>query len=145
MRPDAARQHPPRQSRRSVHRRSGFTLIEALITLLLVAVILPVVMRGIASAAQLGVLAERRSQAAALADTRLTETLITGDWEEGDAAGAFDPAVYGSDADDFQWFLLVDDWDNLTSHKEVTVVVTWQQRGKEQRISMATVVFSEAL
>jgi len=126
-------------------RRRGFTLAEALATLMLMAVVLPLAMRGISTAAQLGSLADRRSQAAALADTRLTEAVIAGDWEEGDQAGEFDPEVYGSDADEYQWFLLVDDWNGLTSHKEVTVVVTWQQRGKEQTLSMATVVFSEVL
>lgn len=139
MRPES---HSPRLRHR---RRSGFTLVEALITLLLVTVLLPLVMKGVSSATQLGVLAERRSQAAALADTRLTESLIVGDWEEGDQAGEFDPEVYGSDADEFAWYLLVDDWNGLTTHKEVTVVVTWQQRGKEQIVSMATVVYSEAL
>ena len=126
-------------------RRTGFTLVEALITLLLVAVLLPLVMKGVSSAAQLGVLADRRSQAATLADTRLTEAILAGDWEAGDQAGEFDPEVYGSDAEDFQWYLLVDDWNGLTSHKEVTVVVTWQQRNREQSMSMATVVFSEVL
>lgn len=131
--------------RRTRRKTTGFTLVEALITLLLVTVLLPLVMKGVSSAAQLGVLAERRSQAAALADTRLTESLITGDWDEGDQAGEFDPEVYGTDADDFVWYLLVDDWNGLTTHKEVTVLVTWQQRGKEQTVSMATVVYSEAL
>lgn len=145
MRPDALLVRSSRRRAVLLRRRRGFTLVEALVTLMLMAVVLPLVMRGISTAAQLGSLADRRSQAAALADTRLTEAILAGDWEEGDQAGEFDPEVYGSDADDFQWYLLVDDWNGLTSHTEVTVVVTWHQRGEEQAVSMATVVFSEVL
>lgn len=123
----------------------GFTLVEALITLLLVAVVLPFVMRGVSASAQLGVLADRKAQAAALADTRLAEALIAGDWEDGDAGGTFDPEVYGSETAGYAWYLLVDDWENQTAFQEVTVVVTWQQRGKEQNVALSTVVFAEGL
>lgn len=127
---------------RSCH---GFTLVEALITLLLVAVVLPFVMKGVSASAQLGVLADRRAQAAALADTRLAEAMLTGEWDEGDSAGEFDPEVYGSETAGYTWYLLVDDWQSQTAYREVTVIVTWLQGGKEQNVALSTVVYAEAL
>lgn len=132
--------------RRQTHRaRAGFTLVEALITLLLVAVVLPFVMKGVSASAQLGVLADRRAEAGALADTRLAEAMLTGEWEEGDSAGEFDPRVYGSEAGGYTWYLLVEDWQSKTAYREVTVIVTWLQAGQEQNVALSTVVYAEAL
>ncbi|XAM00276.1 prepilin-type N-terminal cleavage/methylation domain-containing protein [Phycisphaeraceae bacterium D3-23] len=132
---------------RRIRRRSrrGFTLIEALAALMLMAVVVPLVLRGIALSAQVGVLADRRAHATMLADTRLTEAILNGEWEEGDSAGTFDPESYGSDAELYQWYLLVDDWNSQTAFKEVTLVVSWQQRGEEQIVSLTTVVNSEGI
>ncbi|MFI4859633.1 MAG: prepilin-type N-terminal cleavage/methylation domain-containing protein [Phycisphaerales bacterium JB063] len=135
-----------RHTRLSRHRRNaGFTLVEALAALMLMAVVIPLVMRGVAMSAQVGVLADRRAQATMLADTRLTEAILNGEWEEGDSAGAFDEETYGSEAETFEWFLLVDDWNGQIAFKEITLIVTWQQRGEEQHVALATVVNAEGL
>ncbi|MEM9414505.1 MAG: type II secretion system protein [Planctomycetota bacterium] len=132
---------------RRAHRQSrgGFTLVEALAALTLMAIVVPLVLRGVAASAQIGVFADRRDHATMLADARLTEAILNGDWKQGDSAGTFDPASYGTDAEPFTWYLLVDDWNNQTAFKEVTLVVSWQQRGEEQHVALTTVLNSEGL
>lgn len=123
--------------------RSGFTLIEALAALLLITIVLPVVMRAVVSSAQVGVLADRRAEAVTLADTKLAEVLLNRDWKFGDAAGDF-AEFYGDHARRYQWTLRIDDW-NETAFSQVTVKVLWLQRGQEQAIELATVVYAEGL
>jgi len=125
-------------------RRSGFTLIEALAALMLVAVVLPFAMRAVGRSAQVGVHADREARALELADTKLTEVMITRAWEQGGSAGMFDPLVFGSDAERYEWTMMVNDWNNV-SFKEVTVVVSWEQLGKPRSVTLGSVVYGEAL
>lgn len=111
---------------------------------MLVAIVLPFVMRAISGAAQVGVYADRKAQAQVLADTKLSEIIVTRAWEQGDDAGEFDPTLYGTDAEKYQWLVLIDDWENV-SFNQVTVIVTWTQRGQEQSVSLGTVVYAEQL
>lgn len=122
----------------------GFTLVEALAALVLVAVVLPFAMKAISGSAQLGVHADREARALELAETRLTEVMITRAWEQGGGTGAFDPLVFGSEADRYEWTLIVSDWENV-SFKEVTVVVSWQQSGQTRDVDLTTVVYAEEL
>lgn len=120
-------------------RRVGFTLIEVLATLLLVGVVLPVIVRATGTSAQLGVWSQRSAAAAALADTRLAELIVTGEWEGGDAAGVFDTETYGPDATPFAWSLAVDDW-NTTEFTQLTLTVTWENGRRQRDVALTTVV-----
>ena len=109
---------------------------------MLMAIVLPVAMRGISLAAQMGAMARDRDQAVALAEEQLTQAIVTEAWRSGDDEGAFDPSQFGSHADRFTWELLVDDWE-ASMMKEVTVQVFWRRRGEDFSVSLATVVYTE--
>lgn len=121
--------------------RGGFTLVEALIALLLIAVVLPVVIQAISTSLRLGVYADRRAQAVALAENQLAEIVLSGDWQYGDAEGVFteDDAPELDEPGAFHWALAVEDWTD-TSYQQFTMTVTWQQRQRERSVSLSTVV-----
>lgn len=125
------------------HRAGGLTLLELLAALLLVAVVLPVVMRGLSMATQVGSIARFRGEALALAEAKLAEVIATQAWSTGDATGEFDKA-WIKHVDRYTWELLVDEWSD-TSMRHLTVNVHWTQRGREQTVSLATVVAVEEL
>lgn len=120
--------------------RGGFTLIEVLATLVLVAVVLPVVVRAMGASAQIGTWSQRRATAAALAEAKLGELVVTGDWELGDDDGTFDPEVYGRHADRFAWALTSGEW-NSTSFEQLTLTVTWTDGFHDRSLSLSTVVY----
>jgi len=119
----------------------GFTLIEALAALMLMAIVLPVAMRAITTATRVGSHTQRQEQAMALADARLSELLLTGDWDEGDAIGVFDES-YSDGAEHYEWVLEVDDW-HQTEFKQLTLYVTWQTTRGTQLVRLTTVVNAE--
>lgn len=128
--------------RRFVRAAAGFTLVEALIALLLMAFVLPVAMHAIARSAQLGVETGRRAEAAALAHDRMAEVVMRREWETGGARGTFtedqaaDPGV-------FRWELRVDDWEGSLLFREVEVVVWWQERRHEKSYTLTTLVTAD--
>lgn len=120
--------------------RPGFTLIEALAALLLVAIVLPLAVRAVAISAQVGTLSDRRAEAMGLCELKLTEVMLDADWRFGDDAGEFSEG-YGEGVERYQWVLLVDDWNDTLEFKQVTLAVVWTQRGREQAVELATVVY----
>ena len=70
---DAMMPTPPIHSR-------GFTLIEVLVTMLLLALVLPLVMNGITSASSTASESRRRNEAAGLAEEKLDEIIASQAW-----------------------------------------------------------------
>ncbi len=124
---------------RSTRGGRGFTLIEALAALLVVGIVLPVLIGAIGAASNLGALARDRSEAAALAEARLQELLLTGVWRRGDAAGEFEPPdVRENDARRWRWTLAVEpSQDPLI--RAVTLTVQWDRRGQAQSVELTTI------
>ncbi len=120
----------------------GFTLIEGLAALLLVAIVLPVAVRSISLSAQVASLANRRAEALALCELRLNEVMLDTDWRFGDDGGEFDDA-FASGADRYRWALFVDDWADTPTFKYVRLVVSWDQRGDEQSVELGTVAYDD--
>ena len=122
-------------SRRSATRASlrAFTLIEVLATMLLLAIVLPAVMSGISLAVRAGSFSRRSLEAATLAESKLAELGIAPLVTEGSQSGDF-----GSDHPGFRWTSVV-----MTREEgllEVTVIVTWSDRGMERALPMTTLV-----
>lgn len=123
--------------------RLGFTLLEVLAALLLVAVVLPIAMHGLSLATQGGSYARSAALATNLAQSKLAEIVAEESWAQGDAQGDFD-ATWGTDAKRFRWTLQVDDWqDGMV--KQVRVTVTWVQRNREESVSLVTLTIPEAI
>ena len=117
--------------------RGGFTLVEVLASLVLVALVLPTAVGGISLAMGLGRESRQRTEAAALARSKLAEAVATGDWREGRDDGDF-----GEDWPDYAWEMETDDWDE-PGLSQVSVTVAWIVRSQERSATMTTLVYEE--
>lgn len=117
----------------------GFTLLEVLAALLLVAVVLPVLMGAINTATHLGGLASDRAHAAMLAENRLNEIILDESWRFGDATGGFTTETDGPAAARYLWQLRVEQWLD-PSVRKLTMTVYWERRGRPQSITLTTAV-----
>ena len=120
--------------RRSVDDRNGFTLIEIIVTLAILSLALPTLLRSFTEAAKGQALAENRTTALYLLKFRLAAIEVEGYPDIGEEDGEF-----GEDSR-FRWHSDVQDVESeeIEGLRLVTVSVTWQERGKERLISTST-------
>lgn len=125
------------------HRATAFTLVEVLAALVLVAIILPVAMRGISLATAAAGEARRQTEAGSLAEAKLNELLATGGWQGSDLAGDFRP-----DWPDYQWAAELLQWEGAGSQtatpslRQLSVSVAWTSRGRPRAVTLTTLVYS---
>jgi general secretion pathway protein I len=120
--------------------RRGFTLVEVLAAILLLAIVLPVVERGIISASNAGSAARYRTEAASLAQSKLAELTTTATWSGGQLSGDF-----GNDWKAYRWSATVVSWPNdpaPVGMEQLDVTVTWQARGRNESLTVSTLVYS---
>lgn len=120
--------------------RRAFTLIEVLAAMLLMAIVLPPVMEGVALATRAASDARRRTEAAGLAEEKLSELLATSQWTGGSLSGDF-----GAGWPDYHWQANVYGWaaDTTTqSLQQIDLNVTWTSRGRPQSITLSTLAFT---
>jgi prepilin-type N-terminal cleavage/methylation domain-containing protein len=128
-------------SRRLPSRRfgGGFTLPEVLTAMTLVAIVLPVALRGISLALNVSADARRKVEATALAETQLAtmtaEVMANAALPAGAQAGDFGPEypLYRWEAS----AVLVE-----TDLTELQVKVLWQSRGQDRSVILSTLVFT---
>lgn len=118
-------------------RHAGFTLIEVLVTMLLLGIILPVTMRGISLALAASSHAERMSIAADLADEKLNDLITQGITNTGTGAGDFSP-----DHPDYHWKSDIQTRDYGLD--EVDLTVSWMERGRERSLVLSTLVYNSS-
>jgi len=66
----------------ATNRGSGFTLAEVLAALLFMAIVVPVAMQGLHIASLAGAVAQRKGEAARIAQKVINESLITTNWSQ---------------------------------------------------------------
>ena len=125
---------PPSRHQRC---RCAFSLVEVLASLMLVSIVLPVAMHAISLSAANSSLAAQRPEAAALAQMKLNELSITGDYQDGMQEGDF-----GDEWPAYRWQAQTLEWSGLTL-VQVDTTVTWIHRGQEHDVSVSTVVFDD--
>lgn len=119
-------------------RQNGFTLVEILATFVLIALIIPVVMEGISLSMKLGAKSRHQIEACALAETKLAEFLLSGDYDEGDQEGTFD-----NNDSNYTWILTVDDWEEEGFMQQLTMAVDWtDSMGTDHSVSLSTLVYT---
>ena len=118
-------------------RAGGFTFIELLATVVLIAIIMPVAMGSIGLCTRLGGQSRRQIEAACLAKTKLAELKVTGDWANGDQRGEFE-----EDWSDYQWKATVTGWTDTTL-RQLDVTVFWLSQGKERSVTLSTLIYPE--
>jgi type II secretory pathway pseudopilin PulG len=116
--------------------RAGFTLVEVLAAMLFMAIVIPVVVEGMGIASRAEVAAERRREAARLGDAKLTEKIISNEWQDGNQTGDF-----GTDHPGFRWELTTSSWDQATL-QVVKLDVIYSVQGVESRETLTTLVAS---
>jgi prepilin-type N-terminal cleavage/methylation domain-containing protein len=132
--------HNPTDFLRGRGRRGGFTLIEVLATIVLLGIVLPVALRGTTLALAAASHAKHLSEASTLAETKLNEltsTISSGQVSTGPSAGDF------PDSPDYRWTSqsVYRDY-GLT---ELTVQVTWNERGQDRTFNVSTYVYSSGV
>lgn len=114
----------------------GLTLAEVLATITIMAIVLPVLMQGISIASGLASVTKQRAQALALAQNKLDELILTGDWQTASMNGDFSP-----DYPEYTWDANVGDWEELNM-QQLQVVVHWSSRGVARDVTLNTLVYN---
>ena len=113
----------------------GFTLLEILATFVLIVIIIPVAMKGIGLIVRVTDQSVQRVEACSLAESKLTEVVVTQDYLNGSMNGDF-----GEDWPKYRWETQVVDWSGV-SVKEITVYVYWQEKQNEEAVALSTLVY----
>jgi type II secretion system protein I len=131
-----SRRHPLAPQRRRARR--GFTLIEVLFTLMLLGIIIPSAMRVVGMSRTASKLAQHRTEAAGLAESKLTELAAGGQWQNMALSGDFVAEGW----EGYTWQAEVVNWDQAENMQELRVTVIWidSDRGQEF-VSVDTLVY----
>jgi prepilin-type N-terminal cleavage/methylation domain-containing protein len=98
----------------------GFTLVEMLATILIIALVLPSAMRGIALVTRIASLSNRKIVAAAFAESKISELIASGEWEH----GGLSRGNFGNEYPDYVWDIDVKNWE-VSPMSELRVSVYW--------------------
>jgi type II secretory pathway pseudopilin PulG len=118
----------------TVAQRLGTTLIEVLATLVVIGIVLPVVMKGIALAVAAGSVAKSSVEAASLAEMKLQEVVMMSQTGQAQTGGDF-----GADWPGYQW--KAESISRDMGLMEVSVEVRWMARGVERSVRLTTLVY----
>lgn len=119
-------------------RARGLTLAEVLATITIIAIAIPGVMRGISVATGLAGLTRQRAQASALAESKLSELVLTGEWKTGANSGDFAPQW-----PEYRWEASVSDWDE-PGMVQIELRVDWISRGEARDVMLTTLVYDNS-
>ena len=116
------------------NRRNGFTLIEVLATMVLLALVLPAAMRGATIAMAAASSARHRTEAATLAQSKLNELIATSMWNAGQS-GDFAQQNHP----EYHWSTQSSSRDYGVS--EVAINVTWSESGAQRTFALTTMAY----
>ena len=126
-------------SKPTTKRSGGFTLVEALASLMLLAVVLPFVVRGVNLSAKSAADYDRKATAMMLAQAMMEEAILTEAWQFGDSSGEFDDS-FGTDSERYTWSLTSTDWQS-SDYLELTLRVDWISGAEQKSVQLKTVVY----
>lgn len=118
----------------------GFTLAEVLAALLFMAIVVPVAMEGLHIASRAGAVAQRKGEAARIAQRVLTENLVTTNWNQSVQSGSTTEGQR-----EFRWTLRSDPWTQDPTQnvlRQLSVDVTFTAQNREYTVRMSTLVDS---
>lgn len=125
----------PATGKSCVARRTGaFTLAEVLAALTFMAIVIPVAVEGLHIANRAGVVAQRKSVAARVADRVLNEALLASQPQAGARNG-----VVQEGAIDYRWSIRYTTWPEDTM-RLVTAEVLFLVQGQEHDVRLSTLV-----
>ncbi len=123
-------------------RTGGFTLLEAIITMVVLIVTLPAIVGSFNLASRMAISTKQKAEATALARSRMDYVVATGGWQTGD--GMSYEEQDGNTT--FQCVGAVSDWQQattqqLTNVKQLDMTVSWVFEGVPQEVVLSTVVY----
>ena len=120
-------------------RRRGFTLIEVLATMVLLAIVLPVALRGVTLSLQAASKAKHTSIAASLAESKLNDLLTQSMASGNGASTAQQQGDFAPENPDFHWSYASTSRDYGVT--EVQLKVTWLERGHPAEFNLCTMTY----
>ncbi len=124
-------------SRTPTHRRSrraGFTLVEILASLLMMAIVVPVALEGMSIASRAGLLGQRKAAAMRVAE-RLLEELIA----EANTQQTTDSGTLADGEFSYPWTMRTENW-SVDALQQMTVTVTFTLQGNRYEVSATTLL-----
>ena len=127
---------------KAARRRStaGFTLAEVLAALLFMAIVIPAAIEGLRIASLAGTIAERKGEAARVAQRLLTESLATTNWNQSAQSGTVTEGLR-----QFNWTMRNDPWNQDPSQnvmRLLSVTVTFNAQNRPYSVRMSTLADS---
>lgn len=113
----------------------GFTLAEVLAAMLFLAIVIPVAMQGLQIASRAGVISERKALAARLAESKLNELVVTGEWQSSATKGTIFEGLQS-----YAWQLVAEPWSVDGAMRLLTVHVTVPVQGQDYDVQVSTLV-----
>jgi type II secretion system protein I len=114
---------------------AGFTLAEVLAALVFMAIVIPVAVQGLRIASRAGSVSERKVVAARLAENKLNELIVTGQWQSASQQGTTEEGWQT-----YNWRLLSEPWSEDGAMRLVTVVVSVPVQGQDYDLQISTLV-----
>ena len=129
---------PPQSSnkgRAAVRRRArgaAFTLAEVLAAMAILAILIPVIAQCLTIASRAGEVAQRKSEAARVAERVLNESIVTTNWNQAAQNGTVNDG-----SREFTWTLQNEPW-NQDPIRLLTVEVKYQVQGSDYTVKLST-------
>lgn len=121
---------------RSVKRTRGFTMAEVLAAMLFMAIVVPVALEGMRIASRAGEVADRKRDAARVAEKILNEMTVTTNSNNSATGGKL------KDGDrEYQWTLRTENWNSssgVSGIQQLSVEVTFPVQGKDYSVHLST-------
>lgn len=114
---------------------SGFTLAEVLAAMLFMAIVIPVAMQGLQIASRAGVVSERKALAVRLAESKLNELVVTGEWQSSSTKGTIYEGLQS-----YPWVLESEPWSVDGAMRLLTVRVAVPVQGQDYDVQVSTLV-----
>lgn len=123
----------PRNASRRGRDAKAFTLAEVLAALLFMAIVIPVALQAMRVAGRAGALAERKREAARVAERILNESVVTTNWNKSALSGTI------MEADrEYKWQLRTESWTESADMRLLSVEVDFPVQGEEYSVRMST-------
>ncbi|NOS69057.1 MAG: hypothetical protein HOP33_03920 [Verrucomicrobia bacterium] len=124
---------------RSAKARAGFTMAEVLAALLFMAIVIPVALQGLRIASRAGEVADRKRNAARVAEKILNEMIVTTNWNKSATSGSLNEA-----GRDYRWSLRTESWNTSDSTiQQLSVEVTFPVQGQDYNVRLSTLANSQ--
>jgi type II secretion system protein I len=122
-------------------RAHGFTLIEVLVTLLLIGIVIPAIMHAITAAAAAGNSARHRNDAAALANSQLASLILAVSLGQSpNLTGQLD-----QDGFNYYWQATVNPWNQDTSSlgiQDIDLTMKWTEGTRSESMTVSSLAYN---